>query len=74
VIGASKLPDYDLVAKGLACGFRLPLPDHISPKGIPGLNCDTMRYDKEYVPRHIGEIGVLGVPFFLLPAPVGDIW
>jgi hypothetical protein len=32
-----------------------------------------MWYDAEYVTRHIGEIGVLGVRFFLFMPPVGYV-
>ena len=61
-----------IFAKSVTCGFRLPPADHFSPKGVTGLHSDTVRYDREYVMSHIGEIGVLWVRFFLLPPPVSD--
>jgi len=58
VIGSSKLPYNDLFAQGLACGFSLPPADNISAQGKTGLHSATMWYDREYVTRRIGEIGV----------------
>jgi len=59
VIGLSQLPYYLLLGKGLACGFWMPPANHISPKGKTGLHSYTMRYDRECVPCHIGEISAL---------------
>jgi len=44
---------------GLACGFWLPPADNILAKGITGLHSNAMRYDRDYVVHHIGEISVL---------------
>jgi len=73
VIGSSKLPYDDFFAKGLACGYWLPPANHNSAKGKTGLHSDTMWYDREYVARHIGEIGVLWVRFLLLAPPIGYV-
>jgi hypothetical protein len=59
VIDSSELPYYGNFTKSLACGFRQPPPDPISLKGQTGLRSDSVRYDREYVPHHIGEIGIL---------------
>jgi len=66
MIGSSELPNNDFFVKGLACGFWLPPDNNISAKGKTGLHSDNMWYDKEYVARHIGEIGVLWVCLLLL--------
>jgi len=42
-------------------------------QGKTGLHSDTMWYEREYVARHIGEIGVLWVRFLLLSPPVGYV-
>jgi len=59
VIGSSKLPYYEFFAKGLPCGFLVPSAINISAKGKTGLHADTRWYDREYIARHLGEIGVL---------------
>jgi hypothetical protein len=33
-----------------------------------------MWYDREYIVRHIGEIGILWVHFLLLMPPVSYVW
>jgi hypothetical protein len=58
VIGSNELPGNDFFAKGLAWGFGLPLPSNISAMGKTGLHSDTIWYDREYVARHTGEIGI----------------
>jgi len=73
VIGPSRLPYDDIFAKGFACGFWQPPADNVLSKGKTGLHSNTMWYDREYIPWHIGEIGVLPVCFILLMPPVGDI-
>ena len=73
VIGPSKLPYDDFFAKGLAWGFWRPPANNISAKGKAGLHSDTMWYDREYAVRHIGQIGVLWVNFFLLWPPIGYV-
>ena len=71
-IGLCEQPYYNNFAKSPVCGFRLPPPDQISPKGRTGLHYDTVWDDREYVTTHIGEIDVVWVRFFLLSPSVSD--
>jgi len=73
VTGSSELPYNYFFAKGLACGSWPPPANNISAKGKTGLHSDTMWYDREYVARHIGEIGVLWVRFLLLEPSIGHV-
>jgi hypothetical protein len=72
-IASSKIPYDDFFGKGLACGFWLPPANNILAKGKTGLHSDNMWYDREYVPRHIGEISVLSVHFLLMSPPIGYV-
>jgi hypothetical protein len=44
---------------GFTCGFLLPPSDYISLKGNAVLHSDIVRYDREYISCHIGEISIL---------------
>jgi len=52
----------------------VPQANDILAKGKAALHSDTMWYDREYVARHIGEIGVLAVGFLLLSPSIGYVW
>jgi len=73
IMGWCIQPSNDFFAKRLACGFGLPPSDTVLLKGKTVLHSDTMWYDRKYVARHIGEIGILWVCFLLLVPPVGNI-
>jgi len=73
VIGLSELPYNDFCAKGLTCGFWLPLANTIGAKGKTGLQSNTMQNVRWYVACHIGEIGVLWVHFLLLAPTLGYV-
>jgi len=62
-----------LFPKGSRLWFWLPPADNISAKGKSGFHSDTMKYDREYVARNIGEISVLWVRFLLLVPPIGYV-
>jgi hypothetical protein len=59
VIGSSNLRYNIFFAKGLTCGFCVSPADDMSTMGKTGLYSENMWYDREYVARHIGEIGIL---------------
>ena len=73
IIGSSKLPDNEFFAEGLAWGLGLPPANDFSAKGKTGLHSDTIWSDGKWVVRHIGEIGVFWVRFFLLVPPIGYV-
>ena len=73
LIGSSQLPYNYFLAKGHACGFRLPPADSISPGGISSLHSDTVWDDRQYVVCQIRHISALSVRIILLVPPVGDI-
>jgi len=73
IVGSSKLLYNNLVLKGLASGFWVPLADNVLPKGKTCANSNTMWYDREYVLCHDIQIGVLWVCCLLFSPPVGNI-
>jgi len=70
IIGLSKQPNDSVFLNCLSCGFWLFPANNILPKGKTCLHSDTMWYYREYVPRHIQEIGVLWVHILLVAPPV----
>jgi len=73
VIGTRKLPYYDSFPRCLASGVGQTPANIVSPNRKSRLHSDTMWYSREYVPYHIGKIGVLWVRLILLAPPVVDI-
>jgi len=73
-INASRILPYNKsLGMCLVLGFWLHPSEKVSVMGKPGLHSVTMWYDIEYVPCHIGEIGVHWVCCFLLVPPVDNI-
>jgi len=65
---SSKLPYSEFFVKVLTCGVWFPPADNIVPKGKTGIQSDTMCYEREYIPSHIGDIHVLLVHFLSVDA------